>query len=105
MTAEGRIERHEGVLRLLGEVDATSVLELRKQGEQFIQQAGQQPLIIDLSGLSTAHTVVLSLLLCWHRLALSLQGQLSFTGASDRLVSLAALSSLQNQLPGFSPQS
>src|SRR5690554_7911588 len=61
--------------------------------------------IFDLSGLATAHSVVLSMLLCWHRLALEKQQSLTFQGASDRLLSLAALSNLEDQIPGFATHS
>ncbi|MGC8121136.1 STAS domain-containing protein [Marinobacter sp. VGCF2001] len=93
--------REGAVLKVSGDVDAGTVLGLRKQGEQAIRQA-EGALDIDLSGLGTAHTVVLSMLLCWQRLAQSRHCQLSFTGASERLRSLAALSNLQDQIPGFS---
>jgi len=90
------------VLAVTGEVDADSVIALRAQGETLIRQA-TGPLTIDLSGLATAHSVVLSMLLCWQRLARELQCPLTFRGASQRLVSLAALSNLQHQIPGFAP--
>lgn len=92
------------VLRVAGEVDADSVVTLRNRGEQLIN-AASGPLTVDLSGLVTAHSVVLSMLLCWHRLALKNQTELSFDGASDRLRSLAALSNLHDQIPGFASHS
>lgn len=92
------------VLKVAGEVDADSVVTLRKQGEQVLD-AANGPLTIDLSGLVTAHSVVLSMLLCWHRRALKNHTELTFEGASDRLQSLAALSSLQDQIPGFASHS
>ncbi|MED5467219.1 MAG: STAS domain-containing protein, partial [Pseudomonadota bacterium] len=81
------IVRDGATLRVTGDVDADTVLALRKQGEQEIQQA-DGTLEVDLSGLGTAHSVVLSMLLCWQRLALSRHCHLSFTGASERLRSL-----------------
>jgi len=45
------------------------------------------------------------MLLCWHRLALEKQQSLTFQGASDRLLSLAALSNLEDQIPGFATHS
>jgi phospholipid transport system transporter-binding protein len=91
-------------LRVTGSVDADSVIALRKQGEQLIGGV-RSPLTVDLSGLATAHSVVLSMLLCWHRLALGQQLSLTFEGASDRLLSLAALSNLEDQIPGFASHS
>jgi phospholipid transport system transporter-binding protein len=98
------IVRDGKTLRVTGDVDVETVLMLRKQGEQEIEQA-DGTLEIDLSGLGTAHSVVLSMLLCWQRLALSRQCHLSLTGASARLRSLAALSNLQDQIPGFAEHS
>ena len=98
------IVRDGATLRVTGDVDADTVRALRKQGEQEIQQA-DGTLEVDLSGLGTAHSVVLSMLLCWQRLALSRHCHLSFTGASERLRSLAALSNLQDQIPGFGEHS
>ena len=92
------------VLKVAGEVDADSVVTLRKRGEHLLN-AANGPLTIDLSGLVTAHSVVLSMLLCWHRLALKNNTELTFEGASDRLQSLAALSNLQGQIPGFATHS
>src|SRR5690606_25682124 len=86
-------------LRVSGEVDAVSVVALRKQGEKLIDGA-EGSLAVDLSGLATAHSVVLSILMCSRRLAASTELALSFAGASDRLVSLAALSKLEARLPG-----
>ena len=90
------------VLAVTGEVDADTVIALRAQGENFIRQA-TGPLTVDLSGLATAHSVVLSMLLCWQRLAQQVRCPMTFRGANKKLVSLAALSNLDNQIPGFSP--
>ncbi|KXO10981.1 MULTISPECIES: lipid asymmetry maintenance protein MlaB [Marinobacter] len=105
MTSDAPAVILDGVtLRVTGSVDADSVIPLRKQGEQLINGA-QSLLTVDLAGLGTAHSVVLSMLLCWHRLALSRQVSLTFEGASDRLLSLAALSNLKDQIPGFASHS
>ena len=93
-----------GSLRVTGDVDAVTVVLLRKQGEKLISEA-KVSLTVDLSGLATAHSVVLSMLMCWQRLALSHKQTLSFEGANDRLRSLAALSNLECQLPGFARHS
>ncbi|MCK0107083.1 STAS domain-containing protein [Marinobacter sp. S0848L] len=92
------------VLSVAGEVDASSVLELRKQGEKLVSGA-QGSLTVDLAGLQTAHSAILSMLMCWQRLAQTKQVSLAFEGASERLQSLAALSNLDAHLPGFSPHS
>ncbi|RMJ03979.1 hypothetical protein DOQ08_01299 [Marinobacter litoralis] len=92
------------VLSVVGKVDANSVLELRKQGEKLVSGA-QGSLTVDLTRLQTAHSAVLSMLMCWQRMAQSKQLALSFEGASERLQSLAALSNLDAHLPGFSAHS
>ncbi|MGM0766983.1 MAG: STAS domain-containing protein [Pseudomonadota bacterium] len=87
-------------LTLSGDIDPLNVLALRQQGESLIASAPGS-LTVDLSNLGTAHSVVLSLLLCWQRLAAGRGQALVFSGASGRLVSLASLSGLDEQLPGF----
>ncbi len=89
-------------LAVTGEVDADSVIALRAEGERLIRQA-TGPLTVDLSELAAAHSVVLSMLLCWQRLAQQLPCPLTFRGANKRLISLAALSNLEDQIPGFAP--
>ncbi len=91
----------EGRLALSGEVTAASVLALRAEGERLIRAAaaaGNTALVIDLAGLATASSIVLSLLLCWQRLARSQGLALTFTGTAERLRSLASLSSLEAHL-------
>lgn len=94
----------DGVLVVTGEVSADTVVTLRKQGEKLIGTASGN-LVVDLDGLVTAHSVVLSMLLCWQRLAHQAGLSLSFRGVSGRLASLAALSNLEDQLAGFGPES
>lgn len=96
-------------LAVRGHVDAGNVVTLREQGEVLIAKAGG-PLTVDLSALDSAHSVVLSMLLCWQRCAHQHQFSLVFQGFSDRLLSLAALSNLNGpllgeQIPGFTSQS
>ena len=90
-------ELREQVLIVQGEVSATNVLPLRSQGEALIASA-KGDLVVDLQGLESAHSVVLSMLLCWHRLASERGFSLSFRGANEGLLSLAALSNLEDWL-------
>lgn len=89
-----------GRLMVAGDIDSETVVALRRRGEALIAKAGSD-LEVDLSGLGAAHSVVLSLLLCWQRHALAVRKSLVFTGASERLRSLAALSGLQHHLKGL----
>jgi len=90
-------------LTVSGDIDPLTVVSVRKQGESLIASAPGD-LTVDLSELGTAHSVVLSLLLCWQRCAARNGHSLRFSGASDQLVALASLSSLDEQLPGFRNQ-
>lgn len=94
----------DGVLMVTGEVSADTVAALRQQGEKLIRAATGN-LVVDLNGLATAHSVVLSMLLCWQRLAHQAGIALTFRGVSGRLASLAALSNLDDQLAGFGAES
>jgi phospholipid transport system transporter-binding protein len=94
------VQLKEGVLSVSGAINAHTVISLRAEGEGLIKTASEslKSLVVDLEGLSTTHSVVLSMLLCWSRLAEKQGVSLSFTEAPDRLVSLAALSNLEDWL-------
>ncbi|MGM0773909.1 lipid asymmetry maintenance protein MlaB [Marinobacter sp.] len=87
-------------LTISGDIDPLTVVALRKEGEALIL-GSKADLVVDLAAMTTAHSVVLSLLLCWQRLARGRSQSLEFTGVGQRLGSLAALSGLDGQLPGF----
>jgi len=90
-------------LSVSGDIIPDNVVAIRSEGERLI--AGQdQDIVVDLSGLGAAHSVVLSLLLCWMRLARSKNQGLRLEGAGERLTSLAALSGLDEHLPGPYPK-
>lgn len=95
-----RVEQAGQVIAVTGVVDLDSAIALREQGEALIRSASGT-VSVDLERLETAHSVVLSVLLCWKRLADSVDVTLSFQGVGGRLFSLAALSHLDDQLPGF----
>jgi phospholipid transport system transporter-binding protein len=98
-----RVQLSDGALAVSGEVTPDTVVSLRNEGEKLIRSVSGD-LVIDLDGLVTAHSVVLSMLLCWQRLAHQAGITLSFRGVSGRLASLAALSNLDDQLVGFGPE-
>lgn len=100
MSPAAQVELRGDTLTVSGTIDPLTVLATRKRGETLIRSATGD-LTVNLSTMETAHSVVLSLLLCWQRLAGSQGLALSFSGVSDRLNSLAALSNLEEQLPGF----
>lgn len=98
--AQATLTLEEDRLTVSGSIDPLTVVALRKEGEKLIR-GSKVDLTVDLTAMSSAHSVVLSLLLCWQRLALSRSQTLTFAGISDKLGSLAALSGLDDQLPGF----
>ncbi|MBU2954508.1 STAS domain-containing protein [Marinobacter sp. F3R08] len=101
--ATPRVLLSDGVLVVSGEVTIDTVVGVRRQGEKLISSVTSS-LVVDLGGLVTAHSVVLSMLLCWQRLARRAGISLSFRGVSGPLASLAALSTLDEQFAGFGPE-
>ena len=100
MSVSARLELDEDRLRVFGNIGPENVLAIRSEGERLI--AGhRRDVSVDLSALGAAHSVVLSLLLCWLRLARSRHQSLVFCGVGERLESLALLSGLDGHLPGF----
>ena len=96
------VQLEAGVLSVSGAIDAQNVAPVRAEGERLIKTASDSSvegaLAVELGGLATAHSVTLSMLLCWSRLAEKQGVTLSFRSAPDRLVSLAALSNLKDWL-------
>lgn len=85
-----------------GQVDSSSVLALRAEGERLIGACQpEQNLCIDLADLATASSIVLSLLLCWQRQATARKVTLQYSGVGERLRALASLSNLDKHLSGF----
>ncbi len=101
--AQATVALDDNRLTVSGNIDPLTVVALRKEGDGLIL-GSKADLVVDLAAMSTAHSVVLSLLLCWQRLARGRSQTLHFTGVSERLASLAALSGLDEQLPGFPSQ-
>ena len=98
MSPEPRLSLSGNRLLVTGDIKPDNVVAIRTEGEHLI--AGQtRGLVIDLSGLGAAHSVVLSLLLCWLRLAGSRHQAIHLEDMGERLRSLAALSGLDNHLP------
>lgn len=102
-TGKATVALDDDRLTVSGPIDPLTVVALRKEGEALIL-GSKADLVVDLTAMSTAHSAVLSLLLCWQRLARGRSQALRFTGVGERLGSLAALSGLDEQLPGFPSQ-
>ena len=105
MSESPRLTLMDNRLSVTGDITSDNVLAIRGEGERLIA-GNNQEVVVDLSGLGAAHSVVLSLLLCWMRLARSRGQRLSFEGVDGQLGSLAALSGLGSglgeHLPGLS---
>lgn len=94
-----RLERQDdGVLLLSGVLDHSNVVNAREQGEALLGQASGR-CSVSLSGLESAHSAVLSLLLCWLRFAGKRQLSLTFVDMPDRLYDMARVSGLDDLLP------
>ena len=98
MSPEPRLSLTGNRLNITGDIGPANVVAIRSEGERLIASQ-KQDLVIDLSGLGAAHSVVLSLVLCWLRLAGSQNQALHLEGMGERLRSLAALSGLEDHLP------
>lgn len=104
MSQPPRLQLAGDRLSVSGDITPTNVRDIRGEGERLIAGHGRsaspgESLVVDLSGLGAAHSVVLSLLLCWLRLARSQNHSLRLEGMGERLRSLAALSGLDEYLP------
>lgn len=94
-----QLERHDdGVILLSGVLDHSNVVSARERGEALLGQAGSR-CAVSLSGLESAHSAVLSLLLCWLRFAGKRQLSLTFVDMPDRLYDMARVSGLDDLLP------
>lgn len=92
----------DGALALSGAVTPDAAVALRRDGDARIRQ-GSGPLALDLAGVTGASSVLLSLLLCWQRLAAERQRPLRFCNAPNDLVALAALGGVDHCLAGLQP--
>ncbi|MGM0569674.1 lipid asymmetry maintenance protein MlaB [Marinobacter sp.] len=99
MTASVRVAGER--LELAGQVTADNVVDLRRQGEDWLsRQPGQVAVTIDLTSVSTASSLLLSLLLCWRRAAEGRSQSLTYEGASPDLLELSRLNGVASWLTG-----
>lgn len=86
-------------LALAGRIHADNVVDIRRRGEQWL--ASRSPgsnACVDLSAVTGASSVLLSLLLCLRRRADSLQITLTYAGARGDLLELARLNGVSRWL-------
>lgn len=92
------VQESESRARLVGAVLGSDILALRQEGEGWLAAVAATDCEIDVSGVSNASSMLLSLMLCWKRAALARQISLRFVGASDRLSGLATMSHVADHL-------
>lgn len=85
----------DNTLHLSGIIDHTSVVELLRQGQQFITSTQQSALSLDWSEVSYANSAALALLLQWTRQAQAANKSLISLSVPEFLVQLARLSQLE----------
>lgn len=88
-------------LTLAGRVTADNVLAIRQRGEAWLASlAPEAPASVDLSAVTTASSVLLSLLLCLRRQADQQQVALTFVGTPDDVAGLSHLNGVSHWLTG-----
>ncbi len=98
---DATVEGQSGTLSLSGRITADNVVALRDQGEQWLARHGDGGAVtVDLTGVESASSVLLSLLLCWHRAAASEGLQLHYAGVSGDLAELSRLNGVSRWLTG-----
>ncbi len=92
------VRRASGELSLSGRMDHDAAVDAREQGERLLAE-DPGPWRINLRGLESAHSGVLSLLLCFLRAADRHQRSITFVEMPDRLYDMARMSGLDQLLP------
>lgn len=86
-------------LALAGRITADNVLAIRKRGEAWVASLSPGAAAsVELSAVTTASSVLLSLLLCLHRRAEEQQVTLTFSGTPDDLSGLSRLNGVSRWL-------
>lgn len=93
--------RDSDTLLLVGDVTFQNVVSLRGKGESIISRMSSRG-IIDLTGLCSANTVTLSLVLSWLRFAKRSNVSLTISQSPGKLFDMARVSGLESVLP-FQP--
>jgi len=86
------------VLALVGEVDFDTVTDVRQAGEKLIDQASSS-FLVDLGGLTSAHSVVLSLLVRWVAHAQRQDKTFEIRSMPTKLFDVARVSGVETILP------
>ncbi|MFE8072101.1 STAS domain-containing protein [Marinobacteraceae bacterium S3BR75-40.1] len=95
---QAQVTFDQGTLFLGGHLDNDNIVAAREQGEQALRRA-EGEMKLDLSGLESFSSVVLSLLLCWMRLARRQGIELILVHIPPKLFDMARVSGLDTLLP------
>ena len=89
----------EGAVFLLGAINFDNVTLWRALGERMIVEKKQAIMVFNFSKIAQADVSVLSLMMCWLRLAASLGIKLSYLDVPDHVVSISELYGVKGFLP------
>jgi|GEM_PF-4825712 len=98
------IEENDDGFTLTATPTGAQVLGVRSAGEKLIARS-QGSVTISLKGATRPDSQLLSLLLCWLRVAMTRGTTLHFSHLSPELQAMAQLSGLQRLHPSFAPSS
>lgn len=86
-----------GVIVVEGDLDFSTVLHLRRQGEQMIRDSGDD-VVVSFSGVTSSGSAAVSLMLCWLRAAKQGGQGICFQCVPDLLRSIIDVSGLSSAL-------
>lgn len=87
----------DGVLAVSGNLDFTTVVSLREEGDKQIQRH-QGELVIDLTEVESVNTAAMALLLSWFRTAKQAGIDLKYQNVPASLTAIAEMSDLDSLL-------
>lgn len=92
-------QQENGTLQLRGRFDYSSILAVRKEGEQLINSLPNGACRIDLGGVESSDSVFMALLLSWFRLCNSRGMTMELVAVPSGLLDMARVSGLDTVLP------
>jgi anti-anti-sigma factor len=93
MTNKAEIRVDGNTIRLTGDLDFSNVMPLYRQSQALFQQSASS-VRVDFSGLNSANSVVLALIVSWIRLARQQAKTIQLINISQDIMSLASASGL-----------
>lgn len=95
----GRVRFEQCSMIVEGVFDNGTALKVRQEGERLLRECREKQVTVELSGLETTSSVVLSMLLCWMRSARRQGVDLELVNAPGKLYDMARVSGLDTFLP------